>query len=200
MKTEAIPVFITLLGTAFLGSWHCAAMCGPIAASLTQRKNLYPYHLGRGCAYLILGALAGSIGSSILASHILPLKWIAAVLLSSVFIGQLFQWKSANVLIGTSKIYASIAKRRPNAFGLGFTTILLPCGWLWTFVAAAAATGSSFAAILVMSILWLSSLAPLTFVQMYFRSSLKNARPAQSRWIPVALSIAGLYAVWGHYL
>ncbi len=55
----------SLFITAFLGSWHCAAMCGPIACLAQNRGQLISYQLGRLTSYSLLGALAGALGQAL---------------------------------------------------------------------------------------------------------------------------------------
>jgi sulfite exporter TauE/SafE len=53
---------------------------------------------------------------------------------------------------------------RGAAPAIGLFTALLPCGWLWSFVALAAATKSSTAGALLMLAMWAGSLPALTSV------------------------------------
>lgn len=60
-QEQLLTVFIF----GFAGSFHCAAMCGPLAAAACQHlngKSALQYHLSRIMAYTILGACAGLIG------------------------------------------------------------------------------------------------------------------------------------------
>src|SRR5438874_9923780 len=57
----------------FVGSFHCAAMCGPLALALPVTGNSpssfvlgrIAYNLGRVLTYIILGAVVGLIGHSL---------------------------------------------------------------------------------------------------------------------------------------
>lgn len=59
---EPLILALTILSSSFFGSWHCAAMCGPVASVLSQRGSLIPYHLGRLISYVTLGLFAGALG------------------------------------------------------------------------------------------------------------------------------------------
>ena len=57
----------------FLGSFHCIGMCGPLAISIPRRKegrlpliaDTLFYNGGRILTYTLIGAFAGSVGSSL---------------------------------------------------------------------------------------------------------------------------------------
>ena len=63
-----IPLFGSVFAAAFLGSAHCAAMCGGIAGFAAGptggARAVVAYNGARGFMYLILGALAGAAGQA----------------------------------------------------------------------------------------------------------------------------------------
>ncbi len=73
--------FMGALGAAVVGGWHCAGMCGPIAALGRGRLAQVAYQLGRLTSYLALGAFAGVTGAHVL--HLLPREhlWVASAVL-----------------------------------------------------------------------------------------------------------------------
>ncbi len=76
---------LAALGAAFLGSAHCAAMCGGLAAASSQdRASLRAYQLSRLGGYALLGALGGFFGERILAREALAGPALIAALLMSL--------------------------------------------------------------------------------------------------------------------
>jgi sulfite exporter TauE/SafE len=65
-----MTLLLTILGTSLLGSVHCAAMCGGFVclysgsgpARHTGAAPHVAYNAGRLVSYLLLGAIAGSVG------------------------------------------------------------------------------------------------------------------------------------------
>lgn len=198
MNHELLALLITLFTAALFGSWHCGAMCGPIAAALAARGPLWPYHVGRGLAYLSAGAVAGAFGQNLLFSESMALRGALALFLGSYFVLSFAGVISAAPTRGLPVLYRRLASPRRSALILGATSVLLPCGWLWTFLAAAAASGSAHAGLLVMSALWLNSLPALSAVHFYFRRGLGTLTPARDRWVRGLLALAGLYALGSH--
>ena len=75
----------TLLFVAFAGSWHCSLMCGPIVCGLSEKGNIFYYHLGRMVSYVGGGALFGYLGNHLFQFASFPLKVILALVLSAFF-------------------------------------------------------------------------------------------------------------------
>jgi|WetSurMetagenome_2_1015567.scaffolds.fasta_scaffold11715_5 uncharacterized protein len=152
-----------------LGSLHCAGMCGPLALALpvppgstgTFVAGRILYNLGRAATYAVLGAAAGSVGHFIvlagwqqglslaaggllLLSVLLPVAFAAAASrftlparLTGVLrtqLGRLFQRRSPGVL-----------------FLIGVLNGLLPCGFVYVGLAAAATTGAWYTGAMFMT-------------------------------------------------
>ena len=142
MGHEAPVLFLMILGSAFLGSWHCAGMCGPLVAALSSKQRIWLYHLGRGVSYTLAGALAGWVGQQGLKLPPWPLKIAAGLLLLSALVfsyGLMNQseWSRA----WARKAFHLVKWRREWLFLTGFFSVFLPCAWLWSFLFAAAASG-----------------------------------------------------------
>lgn len=187
---------LSILGASFLGSWHCAGMCGPIATLMATKKGLWPYHLGRLVSYSGLGALAGALGQFFLTSEFIWLRWFSA----GTFALFLFyaglrllnpKIKKINFTLPTSQLF----KLKHSAFLVGLTTILLPCGWLYTYVAAAIATKSSYAGALMMFLFWLGSLPALSTVPQFISATIKRSSPNQQKVAGFILIGASIYSL-----
>ena len=72
-----------VVATGFLGSWHCAAMCGPLATAGCTRngrltgRDAAGYFAGRLLSYATLGAIMGHLGQHAL--HVLPMDTVQMV-------------------------------------------------------------------------------------------------------------------------
>lgn len=177
----------TVLAASLLGSIHCAAMCGAFACMASDRSGesdlrlQIPYQGGRLLAYLVLGAIAGVAGHSVttlggraglahgasLAMGLLLVVWgggrIARHLRrSSHPTTRPPEWWQK--LAGGWLRRAREAAPERRALLTGLVTGLLPCGWLWVFVAVAAGTGRPLAAMVVMAVFWVGSLPALVGV------------------------------------
>jgi sulfite exporter TauE/SafE len=177
----ALPI---LLGS-LAGSLHCAAMCGPfIAAAAAPTPGARPsvtaqaaYHGGRLASYLGLGAAAGLLGggldlagsaagvgrvSAIVAGVVLVL-WGASQLFSGSRLLRLGRRATPRLgaLLGAVLLRFRGFPPVSRALVLGLSTGLVPCGWLYAFVATAAASGHVASGLGVMFAFWLGTVPAL---------------------------------------
>ena len=140
----------------FVGSLHCIGMCGPIVLALpvgnkgwsTFAFGRFLYNLGRVVTYTLMGAAVGLLGAGIL----LPifqqnLSIIAGIfIILSVVVRRLMTLSLPipSVISGTlqrlqAKIAALLKKQSVAAlFLLGILNGLLPCGFVYVAMTAAA--------------------------------------------------------------
>jgi uncharacterized protein len=168
-----IPFLLTVLAAGFIGSAHCAGMCGPLAHFVSKNwlQNLL-YNLGRLLGYTALGVILGRIGEVFLESELQWLRYTASVLMIATVLVSCWSVYTNKHLFGF--LPASIHKRLfevskhvgPNkkAALVGLLTVALPCGWLMTFAAVAASSGSALTGAAVMGTFWASSLPVMTIV------------------------------------
>ncbi len=173
---------IAILIASLIGSAHCVSMCGGFVAfySVRSKKEFLPhlsYHLGRLITYVSLGALAGYFGKALdSGGALLGIQRAAAILLGLVMIiwgisklirpnsGQLFAILIHKIFGRLSSSVMKWADKSPPvllALALGLITTFLPCGWLYTFVAVAAASADPLRGILVMISFWLGTVPAL---------------------------------------
>lgn len=175
------------------------------------------YNLGRLTAYAILGAFAGTLGSGLDdLSLILGLQKLSTLVfgLLLIFWGlkSLFHPSSGSgstkgrlsgiALPFVSKIYTSLLKSTGGSsswifrsFLVGAMSGLLPCGWLYAFVAVAAMSGGALQGALVMSAFWVGGVPALVGVaglSSILGNSLQKLIPKASGAIMI---IAGLIAL-----
>jgi sulfite exporter TauE/SafE len=177
-----VPLLLAVLGASLLGSVHCAAMCGGFVclyagtgrARHTGATPHAAYNGGRLVSYLTLGAIAGSIGHGVdraggvvglgrLAAIIggaLMVIWGGSTLLAALGV-RIPQRATPRILQTTlASLLVRFRHRSATVRGLatGLLTTLLPCGWLYVFVATAGGTGHVVDAMAVMLFFWLGTL------------------------------------------
>jgi len=207
-----------ILAASLLGSPHCAGMCGAFAylaapGPQPPRGAAALYHGARLAGYAVLGALAGALGASLdRLGALAGVGRVAAILAGTVML----LWGLTTVLraLGVrvprplrlpvaTGAWAAVL-RRAQAVGplrraalLGALTALLPCGWLYVFVAAAAATGSALAGAAQMSVFWAGTLpafAALGLLAQRASGALRRHLPAVTG---AALVILGVITLLG---
>ncbi len=181
-----IALVSSVLVASLLGSPHCAAMCGGFVCFYAGQSGERPlrahaaYHLGRLISYALLGALVGLAGRGLdVAGHAAGLHRTAAVAAGAMLVVwggmQLARALGARLPHGAPPAFVrgrfadamrAVHAQPPavRAGTLGLATGLLPCGWLWAFLATAAGAGSAQAGVLVMAAFWLGTLPVLAGV------------------------------------
>jgi hypothetical protein len=207
-----------VLVASLLGSPHCAGMCGPFVCfySGTGEKPRawahVAYNGGRLVSYLVLGAIAGAIGAGVdRMGAAAGVSRAAAVLAGAVMLA----WGGAMLLSAAGVRLpeggaASFARRRiagavralhaqpPEARGLalGLLTTLLPCGFLYGFVAVAAGTGSWASGLGVMAVFWAGTLPVMAGFGLVAQRALGPLRRRLPIFTAVILIAFGLAAVY----
>ncbi|NMG34548.1 sulfite exporter TauE/SafE family protein [Azoarcus sp. TTM-91] len=152
-----------------LGGTHCVSMCGGIVGALSVQVKLpseqarqWPihlaYNLGRITTYTVVGALLGAIGSvGLLYSGVLPVQITLYVLANLMLVALgLYLTGFTRVLAPVERMGHRLwrkvqpATRRflpahspKQAFPLGLLWGFLPCGLVYSVLAAALVTGSA---------------------------------------------------------
>lgn len=202
---------VAILLSSFLGSLHCTAMCGPIAANIYQRKKLPWYHLGRLISYSMLGALSGQLGQFFLSSEFIHLRIFSVILMSFVLIfSGLHQFfpnlnkkipflKNLNLKMSQVTRRIHIIQFQWPALIIGLLTIMLPCGWLYTYVIAASATQSAFAGAVVMFLFWLGGLPAVSAIPMMLEKTMSINLFERRKIAGAILMISGVYSIAAFY-
>lgn len=175
--------------TGLVGSGHCALMCGPLACAGevrdlgARRRSAMAWQAGRLAAYAGVGALLGAFGHAVLtalsgpAMRALPWAMAAGLALSALEVG-----KSVPAVPGLARISRGIvrsgAKFSPTIRALlrGAATPFLPCGLLYGAFVMAAAAGSLFGGVTIMTAFGLGALPALAAVQALLPRSLGHLR------------------------
>lgn len=211
------PWFLaTTLGASFIGSLHCAAMCGPFAALASavgaepaSRRGTLAYHAARLVTYAGLGAVAGGLGTlvdrALTAPGTVRVAAVASALtVVALGVGSLpevtrrlrnalpSRWSAPHPIL----VQIGRAPRVVRGAGLGLITPFLPCGWLYSFVALAAGTGQVLSGALLMTAFWLGSVPALAGVGALARclTGVSRARFALlTTTVITALALAGAW-------
>ena len=142
--SQPLVTALVVISAAFVGSLHCAGMCGPLIASLTDNKRgLGFYFLARALSYSVVGALAGWLGSSIL--KISSNSWVALTVLIMGFVWLLFlELKKWTPDKRNSRFSAKSRNREKHLAPavLGLATPFIPCAWLYSAITLSAASTS----------------------------------------------------------
>jgi sulfite exporter TauE/SafE len=212
----------TLLGTVLVaslaGSLHCVGMCGPFVAfyaggdasrGARRLASHAVYSAGRLAAYSALGLAAGSIGAALdLAGSLAGFQRAAAAVAGAVMIAwgvlALLRLRGVRVLpvrAGSSawlqRAFRVAADSPPvlRAGAVGLLSGLLPCGWLWAFLVAAAGTGSAAGGVAVMAAFWLGTVPALVavgFGAQLLGAPLRRYVPAVAAVLLVALGVLAI--------
>ena len=220
-----MTLLLSVLAASLLGSVHCAAMCGGFVcmyAGTGARKDSArspgyrahaAYNGGRLISYVILGAIAGSLGYGVdrvgaiaqvgrlaaIVSGALMVAWGASTLLSALGVRVPRMGASRRIQVLFANLLVGLRGRSPavRSAATGLLTTLLPCGWLYAFVATAGGTGRATHGMLVMLFFWLGTLPVMTAVgagaQGLF-GSFRRRLPMVSAGVAVVL---GLLAIAG---
>jgi uncharacterized protein len=193
--------------TSVVGSVHCLAMCGPLVGLHGGAKTMRlaaVHSLGRLTTYVMLGAIAGVIGSAVnLAGRVANIQRAATLIAAALIVGlgvfQIVQpfISRARRSRARSPFAAALLHIRPKhaaqrAWLIGTLTGLLPCGWLWAFVITAAGTASLFGGALVMFAFWLGTVPAMVGLLRVTGPLLGRIRARMPAVTAVALIAVGL--------
>ncbi|RYZ02430.1 MAG: sulfite exporter TauE/SafE family protein [Myxococcales bacterium] len=211
----SLSLLLPVISAGMLGSLHCLGMCGGLVAvasdgAVTWRERVKvqgAYQSARLLGYVALGAAAGALGHAVdLAGRAAGIGKVAAFVAGATMItwGLLAMLSAAGVRLDRklprirllpSSLRVALAGARPRspllrASLLGGASALLPCGFLYAFAIAGAATGSPIGGALVMTALWLGNLPAL----LGFSWLLAGALARVKRYIPL-LSAVSVFAL-----
>lgn len=159
----------------FLGSFHCAGMCGPIAMALpgSNYKNYkfilgrLVYNSGRVITYASMGALFGFLGSRIALSGLqqelsIILGFVILISLGIYITGRKNK-KAGKILMRYTSLvkkplsYLFKKKSFTSLFMVGILNGLLPCGFVYIAIAGSLSTGSVSSGMLFMTLFGLGT-------------------------------------------
>lgn len=201
----------TALTIGFLGSFHCIGMCGPLAMAAATHSGgglngRISYSIGRLLTYMSLGALAGGIGHVFLLSgwqrtlsiSAGGLLLVMAVLskTTSMPLGAnsvLNHW-TASVKQGFKRVFGSKSRWTPWFFGL--LNGLLPCGFVYLAMVAAATTaevGEGAFYMLAFGLGTWPAMITVSYAGHWFGPKISRWVEKGSSWVAVVVAILLIY-------
>jgi sulfite exporter TauE/SafE len=173
------------------------------------------YNAGRLASYAALGAVAGTVGAGLdQVGRLADLNRVATVLAGSLVV----LWGAVTLLhlagvrtgrlalptglhTGLGSLLHRLRGKPPvaRAFATGLLTTLLPCGWLYAFVATAGGTGSAMSGTLVMVSFWAGTVPMMAAVGLGARRLLIPLGKRLPALIAVAVVLIGLLSITGKF-
>lgn len=190
----------------FVGSLHCAAMCGPLVLAMPVvgrgRKGIVVsrliYNAGRIATYAMLGVIFGAIGKSFLLAGFQQWLSIAAgtimlvvLILSLRGVGGT-GWR---VAVWIKSTFRTFLQRRSHSaiFGLGAANGLLPCGLVYLAGTASAATGEIGTAAVSMVVFGVGTLPMMLGVALFGPAFGKHLQRFRLKpLVPIAVSLVAV--------
>lgn len=215
-----IALLMAVFAASLVGSLHCAGMCGPFVvfysgtdASSGWRRFLAhgAYSGGRLAAYVLLGSAAGAIGATLevagalgglqhiaaIAAGIIMIGWGIVALLRVRGLALLSHSTSPRLRRWVHQGFVIVSAKPPlvRAVGVGLLSGVLPCGWLWVFLVAAAGTGSAATGALAMAAFWAGTVPILLATGLGVQLATAGMRRALPSLTAVLLVAMGLFAI-----
>lgn len=192
-----------ILASSFLGSWHCAGMCGPIASLMAHKKNLFSYHISRIVSYTVLGAFSGLLGQSLLSSSFIWLRTISSIVFAIFLLVMGFSLlfpRHVPPLSPSQKILKSVRAKLPlhlqsSGIVVGLLSGLLPCSWLYTYLIAAMASQSPWAGAAIMILFALGGIPALSLFPGLVKNVIAAGSLRQKKIAGGILISASLYSI-----
>lgn len=201
------PIVAIITGLA--GSLHCVGMCGGlVTASCHNHKDIFRYQIGRLLGYLLLGVIAGWLGSYFkdLINHpifsYLPSFFVGGIFILwglEIFFEKKFFTRSTKAL-GTSYqllwnklVHHNISITR--SFFTGLISILLPCGLLYGVILGAFATQDMLTAFLSIIFFWVGTLPAMLIAPSLFKKLLSPFKANRPKIYALALVLIGLMTI-----
>jgi uncharacterized protein len=201
----------------FLGSLHCIGMCGPIVLALpvgTQGMFRYTvgrllYNFGRVVTYSVMGGLIGLIGAGLsLAVLQRNISILAGGTVLLVFLAQRLSRGTLHIPSAFGGLLpkiqgriASLLKKDalPPLFFLGLLNGLLPCGFVYLAITAAAVTADVTRGMMFMAGFGFGTMPAMVGFSFFprlispgLRSRISRVLPAFTVFIGVLLIVRGL--------
>ena len=192
MLTSSLVLAIFL--GALVSGWHCALMCGGIAAAierpmasetpLRSKSELFYLqlimHLGRVTTYVLLGALAAWVGVVVWQQSLIPIQrpLFALAALILIFMGfRLLRLGKSKGLLGGKWLNAKIAAywakylghfaSGPSRWFSGMLWGLVPCGLVYSVLPLAFLSGDVFTGAVFMLAFGLGTLPNLLLISKF---------------------------------
>lgn len=212
--------------SALVSGWHCALMCGGIAAAIESPAPLLPraallrsqlmMHLGRVTAYTLLGALAGFMGQFAWRFSTLPVQRVLLAGAALLVLSQALRLFMIGSPAGGVRLKNSVAglwvraagelqKRLASAdlqssqarLAVGLMWGLVPCGLVYAVLPIALLAGNAASGALVMLAFGLGTLPNLMLLSRFSAHLAQwGHRPWARRLAAGLMGAAGAFAFY----
>lgn len=217
-----MTLFAVFIASLF-GSLHCAGMCGGFVTLYASQSNNsalshIAYNIGRCLTYCLVGAAAGVLGQQVnLGGALVGIQELAVLITGCLMIWWgVRAWFSGGLSLDSdpkSPGFFSIFQKPLKfilkthgeraawlqAFLLGVVTTLLPCGWLYMWVAVAAASADPLLGAATMLFFWAGTLPVMLSLGAILGGAFPMLRRQMPKLIPLLLLIAGSYSIYSHF-
>ena len=195
----------------FAGSVHCVGMCGPLALSLPFQQftgwqkvlAVGGYHFGRISSYMIIGIIAGLFGRGLNwfgLTQILSIV-LGSFILLSVVLPRLFTKLNLPFLNGFKQwqitTMQTILQKRsaPSMYFFGILNGFLPCGLVYTAVAASLVAHNITESVLFMGSFGLGTVPAMLLLVLAAQSLSGGFRQQIRKLIPILSLIIGILLI-----
>ena len=225
MLTTSLIIAVFL--GALVSGWHCALMCGGIAAAIERPAALETplrakselfylqliMHLGRVTTYVLLGALAASVGVVVWQQNLVPIQrpLFAFASLMLILMGiRLYslgkpeslpggKWLSAKIAAYWSK-YLGRNASGPARWFSGMLWGLVPCGLVYSVLPLAFLSGDVLTGAAIMLAFGLGTLPNLLLISKFSALLTQFGQYLWVRYFAASLLVFaggfGLYRAW----
>ncbi|MBY0555431.1 sulfite exporter TauE/SafE family protein [bacterium] len=206
MELALIGSFLIM---GFLGSWHCAAMCGPLCSNFKSQNDFISYQIGRLISYLIIGCLLFYGTHFFLDTDSRSIKLVATVIYGVIFIifglMQLSLIKNKRIQYKYAKLQFIIADKNRELIKkfpivLGLLTGLFPCAWLYSFLFLSTQMHTITHALFLIFIFWFTALPAFIVFTGFMQNLIRFSPMSHQKISGVILIIAGIFAIIGHWI
>lgn len=208
-----LPVLSALV-LGFLGSLHCIGMCGPIVLVLPGggetrgwgfAAGRVLYNLGRSLTYAAFGFVIGLIGQSVaLAGYQQALGIVAgALMVLSVAVPGRW-WKKLLPRVSSGRVTGAVQARlggmlrngsASSLFAIGILNGFLPCGLVYTALAASIGFGSAIESALFMFLFGVGTSPALVALSYAAGMITHTVRRRITRWLPLGVALMGVFFI-----
>ena len=198
---------ITAFLLGFMGSLHCAGMCGPLIlmtpvvgsspSSITMSRATY--HAGRITVYATLGLLFGLIGESIALAGFQ--RWLSVatgfLMLAAMIAVVPIKTKLWRMPIFLKTRFATILHRKTfgSIFALGAINGLLPCGLVYMAATASLAAGGALESVAYMSLFGAGTLPMLLGISLVGSLARPLGIPTLQKLVPIAVATVAIMLI-----
>jgi len=203
----------TGLVIGFIGSLHCIGMCGPIVMVLPNTTELQfrfflgriSYNIGRAIAYAALGAVIGVIGQSVTLAGYQQVMGIFAgafMIITIVIPAAMVQkFLPSN---GLRKLNLFVKERlglllsratEKSLFLIGVLNGFLPCGLVYSALAASLIMGSVVSSSMYMFLFGLGTLPTMLASAYVVQLLTANLRHRVARFLPICVVLMGVFFI-----